>query len=108
MISEMIIKEKTLFFAQQFNISHENISFSNGWIQKFKRCNNIHKYHLHGKANSASLETLSEERNKLWEILKNYPLENIFNINEMGLFFHMTLNQTLASAPTPNTKWISK
>ncbi len=46
----MIIKEKTLFFAQQFNISYENISFSNSWIQKFKRHNNIHKYHLHASA----------------------------------------------------------
>ena len=29
-ILKMIIKEKALFFAQQFNISYENISFSNG------------------------------------------------------------------------------
>ena len=100
----MIIKKKALFFTQQFNISHENISFSNGWIQKFKRCNNIHKYHLHGEANSASLETLSEERNKLQEILKDDPLENIFNADKIKLFFHIAPNQTLASAPTLDTK----
>jgi len=61
----MIIKEKTLFFTQQFNISHENISFLNDWIQKFKRYNNICKYHLYSEANSALLETFSEEKNKL-------------------------------------------
>ena len=40
-VSEMMIKEKALFFAQEFNIPHENISFSNGWIEKFKRRNNM-------------------------------------------------------------------
>ncbi len=61
-------------------------------MQKFKKCNNIYKYCLHGKANSTLLATLSNERNKLWEVLKDYPLKDIFNIDETGLFFYMTSN----------------
>ncbi|GES72576.1 tigger transposable element-derived protein 6-like [Rhizophagus clarus] len=57
-VSEIMIKEKAFYFAQEFNISRENILFSNGWIEKFKRCNNIRCYHLYGEANSAPLETL--------------------------------------------------
>ena len=107
-VSEMMIKEKAFFFAQEFDIPHENISFSNGWIEKFKRRNNIHCYRLHGEANSAPLETLSEERNKLQTILQDYTLDNIFNADETGLFFRMAPNQTLASAPTLGTKLVSK
>ncbi|GET03376.1 tigger transposable element-derived protein 6-like [Rhizophagus clarus] len=103
-VSEIMIKEKAFYFAQKFNISHENILFSNGWIEKFKRCNNIRCYRLHGEANSAPLETLFEKRRKLQTILQDYTLDNIFNANETGLFFRMAPNQTLTSAPTPGTK----
>ncbi len=61
-------------------------------MQKFKNCNNIYKYCLHGEANSTLLATFSNERNKLWEVLKDYPLKDIFNIDETGLFFYMTSN----------------
>jgi hypothetical protein len=44
----------------------------------------------------------------LREVLKDYPLEDIFNADETGLFFRMAPNQTLASAPTPGTKRVSK
>ncbi|GES94707.1 tigger transposable element-derived protein 6-like [Rhizophagus clarus] len=103
-VSEIMIKEKAFYFAQEFNIPRENILFSNGWIEKFKRRNNIRCYRLYGEANSAPLETLFEERRKLQIILQDYILDNIFNADETGLFFRMAPNQTLASAPTPGTK----
>jgi Tc5 transposase DNA-binding domain len=107
-VSEMMIKEKAFFFAQEFNIRCEDISFSNGWIEKFKRRNNIRSYRLHGEANSAPLETLAEERKKLQTILQDYTLDNIFNADETGLFFRMAPNQTLASTSTSGTKLVSK
>lgn len=105
-VSEMMIKEKAYFFAQEFNILREDISFSNGWIEKFKKRNNIRSYHLHGEANSAPLETLSEERKKLQAVLQDYTLDNIFNADETGLFYRMAPNQTLASAPIPGSKLV--
>ncbi|GET03457.1 tigger transposable element-derived protein 6-like [Rhizophagus clarus] len=103
-VSEMIIKEKAFYFAQEFNIPRENMLFSNGWIEKFKIRNNIRCYRLHGEANSAPLETLFEERRKLQPISQDYTLDNIFNADKTDLFFRMAPNQTLASAPTPGTK----
>ncbi|GES83583.1 tigger transposable element-derived protein 6-like [Rhizophagus clarus] len=103
-VSEMMIKEKAFYFANEFNIPREHILFSNGWIEKFKRRNNIRCYRLYGEANGASLETLFEERRKLQTILQDYTLDNIFNADEIGLHFRMTSNQTLASAPASGTK----
>ena len=107
-VSEILLKEKAFFFAQELNIPHDKISFSNGWIEKFKKRNNIHSYRFHGEANSAPLEILSEERKNLQEILQDYTLDNIFNADETGLFFRMAPNKTLASAPTPGTKQVTQ
>ncbi|GES74911.1 tigger transposable element-derived protein 6-like [Rhizophagus clarus] len=103
-VSEIMIKEKAFYFAQEFNIPYENILFSNGWIEKFKRHNNICCYRLHGKANSIPLEILFEKRRKLQTILQDYILDNIFNADETSLFFCMAPNQTLVSALTSGIK----
>ncbi|CAG8801023.1 7189_t:CDS:2, partial [Racocetra persica] len=74
-ISEMLVKEKAKFFMQALNINESDLKLSNGWIEKFKRCNNLHVYHLHREAGSASLETLHEERQKLQNLLRTYRLK---------------------------------
>ncbi|GBC02620.1 hypothetical protein RclHR1_04710008 [Rhizophagus clarus] len=89
-VSEMMIKEKAFYFAQEFSIPRKDILFSNGWIEKFKKRNNIHCYRLHGEANSVPLETLFEERRKLQLILQDYTLDNIFNADETVSFFDKT------------------
>jgi hypothetical protein len=42
------------------------------------------------------------------EKVARLQLDNIFNTDETGLFFRMAPNQTLASAPIPGTKLVSK
>ncbi len=64
----MLFKEKAFFFVQELNIPYNKISFSNSWIEKFKKRNNIHSYRLHGEANSVSLEILSEKKKKFCKI----------------------------------------
>ena len=64
-LTELLIKEKAQEFAQLLEISEEELSFSNGWISRFKMRNHLRSFRFHGEANSAPLETLSEERNKL-------------------------------------------
>ncbi|CAG8817401.1 8256_t:CDS:2, partial [Racocetra persica] len=43
------------------------------------------------------MEILPEQRIKFREIIKEYPLENIFNADETGIFFWMAPHQTLSS-----------
>ncbi|CAB4411416.1 unnamed protein product [Rhizophagus irregularis] len=69
--------------AKKLNSLHSNLKLlSNGWMDKFKKWYNLKEHVKWGEANSAPLETLDEERNKLREILKNYDLNDIFNCNE--------------------------
>src|SRR5205085_6858074 len=107
-LTELLIKEKAQEFAQLLEISEEELSFSNGWISRFKMRNHLRSFRFHGEANSAPLETLSEERNKLRSLLSMYNINDIYNADETGLFFRMAPNQTLArsaSAGKKTCKW---
>ncbi|GES83093.1 CenpB-DNA-bind-domain-containing protein [Rhizophagus clarus] len=56
-LTDLLIKEKARVFAQAFNIQESELVFSNGWLEKFKKCNNIQRYHAHREAGSASLKS---------------------------------------------------
>ncbi|CAG8817011.1 13347_t:CDS:2, partial [Gigaspora rosea] len=95
-LSDSLIKEKGHQFAQAFGISKESLTFSNGWISKFKKRNGLRKTMMHGEAASAPLSSLPAERIKLQKLLSNYSPENIYNADETGLFYRLLPNQTLS------------
>jgi hypothetical protein len=73
-LTDLLIKEKAKMFAQAFSIQESNLVFSNGWLNKFKKCNNIQKYRVHGEAGSAPLKSLPGERMKLRRLLDRFTL----------------------------------
>jgi len=85
-LTDLLIKEKAKTFAEAFNIQEKDLTFSNGWLHKFKRRNNIRRYRIHGESGSAPLASLSEERTKLQSILGQYTLDRIYNIDETVSF----------------------
>ena len=105
-ISDLILQQKGLEFAKSLNIE-DQLKCANGWVYRFKLRNGLHKITLSGEANSALLETLSEERLKLRSILANYDEEDIYNADETGLFFRMEPNQTLGTKRTSGRKKVN-
>ncbi|CAB5323547.1 unnamed protein product [Rhizophagus irregularis] len=103
-LSDNILREKAKEFAQDLNIAENAIGFSNGWLGGFKSRNNLSKQRIHGESNSAPLSTLPELRAELQELISKYDPNDVFNFDEMGLFYRMTPNQTLASGPVSGTK----
>jgi hypothetical protein len=103
-LTDLLIKEKAKVFAQAFSIQESDLVFSNGWLDKFKKRNNIQRYHMHGEAGSAPLESLPEERMKLRRLLDRFTLDRIYNIDETGLFYRMAPNQTLSTKPVLGQK----
>jgi hypothetical protein len=106
-ISNAILKEKAIFFAHNLGVPENTLTFSSGWITRFKKRNGLRRYKLHGESASVSLETLSQEREKLQRTLRRYNLDDIYNADETGLFFRMTPNETLAHSPVNGTKKVS-
>jgi Tc5 transposase DNA-binding domain/Fission yeast centromere protein N-terminal domain len=81
-LTDLLIKEKAKIFAEAFNIQEKDLAFSNGWLHKFKKRNNICRYRIHGESGSAPLASLPEERRKLHQLLEHYTLDRIYNIDE--------------------------
>jgi hypothetical protein len=107
-LSDMILQQKALEFAQMLNIGEDKIKFSNGWVWRFKERNGLKRVKFSGEANSAPIESLPEERVRLRSILARYDKEDIYNADETGLFFRMEPNQTLSTGAISGRKMVRK
>ncbi|CAB5377260.1 unnamed protein product [Rhizophagus irregularis] len=91
---ELALKE---FLTDELNVPQGTLQFSSGWLQKFKDRNNIRQVKLQGEADSADIDAIAEAlpliRNKCFK----YPPERIYNMNEIGLFYQLEPDQTLAT-----------
>ncbi|CAG8629494.1 10326_t:CDS:2, partial [Diversispora eburnea] len=56
------------------------------------------------EAFSAPLQNLDEMYNNINQILKNYDLQDIFNCDEIDLFWKMKPNRTISNQPILGTK----
>ncbi|KXN64662.1 DDE-domain-containing protein [Conidiobolus coronatus NRRL 28638] len=74
-----------------------NFKSSNGWLWRFKKRNKIKSYNLHGESGGADNESINLALPEIKEILNNYPLGNIFNFDESGLFYRQLHRSTLAT-----------
>ena len=91
-LTDLLIKEKARIFAQALNIQENELVFSNGWLEKFKNCNNIKRYRAYGEAGRAPLESHPKKRKRLCKLLGRFTLNRIYNIDETGLFYRMPPN----------------
>ena len=71
-LNEQLIKEKGWSFANLLGIDEDDFHFSNGWIQKFKKRNQLVSYKFHGEGASAPIESLPEEQRKLQEVISRF------------------------------------
>ena len=67
-----------VFDKNKFNFSHK-------WLLGFKKANDIRRLRLHGEGADADLESVHIVREQLPGILKDTPLENIYNFDETGI-----------------------
>ena len=80
---EMLI-EKAKQFGEKMNIT--DFAYSRGWLQNFKNRHGMSMKPMQGEANSADPEKVSAGRQRLKEVLKKYDPEDIYNMDETGLF----------------------
>jgi len=87
-ISGPILKEKAQEIAGR--LSHDDFFASSGWLDRFKNRHGIVYRQICGEAESVKQEDVdSWWSNVLPDLLKDYPLDNIYNADEFGLFFKL-------------------
>ena len=101
-ITDHILQVKAKEFADRFGITEFNASA--GWITNFKRRNSLSSYRRRGEIGSAPLQDIPRYRDELQTLLQNYELKNIFNCDELALYWRLEPSKTLAYAPVLGKK----
>ncbi|EIC06936.1 CENP-B protein, partial [Microbacterium laevaniformans OR221] len=78
-------------------------TFSEGWLSRFKKRHSIKHYTRHGEASSITVD-VEEEMKALRTIAGEYDEEDIYNMDETGLFWKLSPSQGLSSGPRPGVK----
>ncbi|CAG8716431.1 24471_t:CDS:1, partial [Gigaspora rosea] len=81
-ITDAILVEKAKGFAKILNIPDSSLKFSNGWLAKFKKRNNIMHRTKHGEEASADHIAITFAIPQLRELLEGYELKDIYNMDE--------------------------
>lgn len=82
---------------------HPPPEFSVGWLSRFKTRNNIRHRIQHGEAGSVPV-TAEEEMKAVRTLCGEYAEDDIYNMDELGLFWRSAVNQGLLSSATPGRK----
>jgi hypothetical protein len=85
-----VLHQKWTRFADLANIPEdEHLYLSDGWLAKFKARHNLKNKKQHGKAALADPEAVEQDQQRLQNLIakSGYKLCDIFNMDEMGLFY---------------------
>jgi hypothetical protein len=85
-----VLQQKWTRFADLAGVpTDERLNLNNGWLGHFKARHSLKQFKHHSEAASADLQAAERERVCIQELIKTYgyKLEDIFNMDETGLFY---------------------
>lgn len=97
MVSGPTIHAQACEFAQQMEIKEDKLKFSNGWLNSFKDHIKLHAVTWHGEAASVSAKAVALAQAEAQNKIVGYALCDIYNMDEMGLFYRMSPDHTSGS-----------
>ena len=91
------LKTKAAEIAACLYPGESTLTFSAGWLEKFKKRHGIRQFVAHGESGSVNLATVEEALPELHQLISSYALDDVFNVDETGLFFRMQASRFLAT-----------
>ena len=90
----ILIKEKMIETNPELDRSHA----FNGWLESFKITYGIRETTavISGEAGEVPITTVKVWMERLPQLVKGYSLEDVLNMDELGLFFNTLLQKGLA------------
>ena len=74
-----------------------DLKLSNGWLDSFKNRHGIKSWRRFGENGSIDPTIILNALPDLYEATRNYSLDDIYNMDETGLFFRMKADHSLAT-----------
>jgi predicted transcriptional regulator len=91
-VSGPLIKERALKFAKDFGL--DSFKASNGWLDSFVKRNNIVFKTMSGERGSVDQQVTTDWKEKLPSLCEGFEPEDIFNMDETGLFYRDSAKST--------------
>jgi len=88
-ISRDLIKENITKILDRLHPGHELFEFSNGWLEAFKLRHGIKSFHRFGESGSVDMNAVNLALPGIRQLLDQYAWKDIYNMDEIGLFFRM-------------------
>ncbi|CAN0128338.1 unnamed protein product, partial [Heterosigma akashiwo] len=103
-LSGEMIQMRAESLAEKYG--YEDFKHSNGWLDRFLKRHNMRSANLHGEGGDVDEKKHAEAIGKLKEELADYDPDDIYNMDETGLFFKLLPKKTylLASEDKKNTR----
>ncbi|XP_042491031.1 CENP-B homolog protein 2-like isoform X2 [Macadamia integrifolia] len=80
--------------------------FSNGWLQSFKKRHGIKLFRKRKERGSLDMVQLETELPRIHEVLDQYNWDDIYNMDQTGLFYRMQADSLLATKQLEGRKAI--
>ena len=84
-VSGRMIQERACLYAAE--LSYEGFMASNRWLDRWQKCHNVRLATLSGEAADVNEEVVEDWGQRLESICRGYQLRDIFNADEIGLFY---------------------
>ena len=85
-----MLQEEALKIKESLKDSSlDSFTASNGWLEKWKAAYGIQETRITGEADAASIPTVKYWIERILELTRGYKLEDIWNMNKLGLFFKL-------------------
>ena len=68
---------------------------SNGWLSRWKGRHGVFSVRLHGEAGGADQQGVARAQRELPGIIEKYRPEDVFNIDETGLFYRQAVSDLI-------------
>ena len=99
--SDMIIEKAKKFGGELVVVG---FSYSNGWLERFKKRHGILLHKVHGESNKVNLADVKKSREELRCIISENELSDVHNMDETGLFYRLEHDAILATGPVKRKK----
>ena len=95
----MLKKEEMLVKERLNKDKLATFTASNGWLEKFKQTYGLRETSITGEADDKPKMTIQSWIGRLPELTSGYELRNMWNMDELGLFFKALLEKDLVEKP---------